>query len=109
MPDNEQRRPEGNRAASTAADAHHYIAGLRRRRAAARRLPPLACGCHEPWTCRHHDGPITDRQTEAAIAAADHLIEHQLCPIFGVDQARALWRAGRRDLAVRCGTQEVVA
>lgn len=82
---------------------------LHRRRAAASRCEPLECGCVDPWTCRHHDGNHdTDRQTEAAIAAGDHLLGHRLGPIYNVDQGRALWRAGRRDLAVRC-VQQVIA
>lgn len=30
----------------------HIQAQLERRREAAKRLPPLRCGCQDPWTCR---------------------------------------------------------
>jgi hypothetical protein len=35
------------------------LAGLRRRREAAWRLPPLDCGCRDPWTCRHRRMPAS--------------------------------------------------
>lgn len=82
---------------------------LHRRRAAAARCQPLECGCRDPWTCRHHDDDQDDdNQTEAAAQAGDYLLRHGLAPLYGVDRGRALWRAGRRDLAIRC-IQQVVA
>lgn len=88
----------------------HYIAGIRRRRAAADISRALVCGCTDPWTCRcyENDEPTT-RMTEAAIDAAEHLQSHGLQPLFSVRQARALWRAGRRDLATRTSTMVAAA
>jgi hypothetical protein len=37
---------------STKADSDTYPAQLRRRREASYRLPPLDCGCRDPWPCR---------------------------------------------------------
>jgi hypothetical protein len=31
---------------------YNNVSAMKRRREAARRLPPLACGCADPW--RHH-------------------------------------------------------
>ncbi|MGB3673584.1 MAG: hypothetical protein WA988_04000 [Candidatus Nanopelagicales bacterium] len=45
--------------------------------------------------------------TDAAIQAAEYLRRHALPPIFSIDQGRALWRAGRRDLAVLTTTSVV--
>lgn len=76
------------------------LSALDRRRKAAHRCQPLECGCRDSWTCRCHDNPeLTDRQIEAAIDAAEHLLSHQLTPQFTIPTRRALWRAGRRDLA----------
>lgn len=37
-------------------DRLDWVAAARRRAEAARRLPPMACGCHDPLTTRHMDG-----------------------------------------------------
>lgn len=77
-----------------------------RRRQAAHRCEPLDCGCRDKWTCRCDDNPEpTPQLTEAAITAAEYLQHHGLPPIFSVAQGRALWRAGRRDLAVLVTTE----
>lgn len=72
---------------------------LTRRRHAAQRSEPLDCGCSDPWICRCHDPELTDRQIEAAINAAEYLLAHKLPPLLTIPVRRALWRAGRRDLA----------
>lgn len=107
MPEKENR-PAGNGAANQTTGCNHYIASIGRRREASRRVQPLDCGCTDPWTCKHHN-PVrdADRQAEAAIAAGDHLLHHNLGPLYDVDTGRALWRAGRRDLAVRTASQVV--
>lgn len=109
MPDKEKRGPVTSGAASNdqPRSAHHYIAACQRRCDAARRVTPLECGCRDPYTCRCRDTEPTPHQTEAAIQAAEYLLHHALVPIFSIDQGRALWRAGRRDLAVLTTTQVV--
>lgn len=73
------------------------IAGLRRRRDASRRLPLLACGCRDPWPCRHLDGPSSDHDTEGAADAARHLLAVGLTPLLRLEYQRALWRRGGVD------------
>lgn len=108
MPEQEKRRPVTSGAASQQPRCTHYIASLRRRRDAAQRVTPLDCGCRDPWTCTCRDPQPSERMTDAAADAAEYLLHHGLPPIFSIDQGRALWRAGRRDLAVMCA-QQVVA
>ena len=80
-----------------------YVAGLRRRRTYADNARLLWCGrCTDPWTCRCYDGPITDRQADAAIEAAEHLEQLGIPGIFDRPTCQAMWRRGRRDLSVRC-------
>ncbi|PEG58592.1 hypothetical protein CQY21_21580 [Mycolicibacterium boenickei] len=82
------------------------FSALDRRRKAAHRCQPLECGCQDPWICRCHDPELTDQQIEAAINAAELLLQHGLMPLFTIPTRRALWRVGRRDLAT---LTEVVA
>lgn len=74
---------------------------LARRRRASHRCQPLDCGCRvrDPWVCRCHDPELTEHQIEAAIEAAEFLLDHGLTPLFTIPVRRALWRVGRRDLA----------
>lgn len=74
----------------------------RRRRAAAQRSAPLDCGCRDGWICRCTDHGISDIQADAVIAAAETLLALGAPGIFDADQCRAMWRRGRRDLAVSC-------
>lgn len=74
-------------------------AGLRY--AAARRLPPLApCGCRrDPLTDRHRcDDEISDRQLQAAVQAAHHILGAGYLPIFDLPTLRELWRGGHHQL-----------
>jgi hypothetical protein len=48
------------------------------------RLPPL----YEPL-------PLTEHQLDGATAAAEHLLAHQLPPIFPLPVIRALWHRER--------------
>jgi hypothetical protein len=74
---------------------------LRRRRVASWRLPPLDCGCRDPWTCKHYrDAYISDKQADAAVAAIEHLDLVGTPGLLDVDTCRAMWRIGFRDLAV---------
>uniref|UniRef100_A0A5Q5BKW4 Uncharacterized protein n=2 Tax=unclassified Mycobacterium TaxID=2642494 RepID=A0A5Q5BKW4_MYCSS len=95
------RKPEPHHAAGTA----DYIAGLRRRRAATYRLPVLACGCADPWTCRHHTkhGSVTDQFVDGYRDAAEHLLASGLTPPPNLPAMRAMWKRGGHDqrLAVR--------
>lgn len=72
----------------TAAD---NLAALRRRREASRRLPPLACGCVDPWTCRCDDPPPSEKMLDAATDAAEHLMLLGFAPVFGLATVRAMW------------------
>jgi hypothetical protein len=66
-----------------------------------RRLPPLgACGCiRDPLTDRHRCGAqISDKQLQAAVEAAEHLLDRDLTPIFDADTLRELWRRGHHQL-----------
>ncbi|MBN7452626.1 hypothetical protein B7435_33430 [Mycolicibacterium peregrinum] len=107
MPTNEKRGPADNGAApeDQAKVFREYIAGLRRRRAASYRLVPLECGCRDTWTCRCGQPEPSERMTDAATQAGEYLLHHGLPPIYSISQGRALWRAGHRELAVKCVQQ----
>ncbi len=74
------------------------LAAHRRRREAARRLPPLDCGCRDPWTCRHHDGPLSERQLDAYADAAEHLLTVGVTPAPNLPAMRRMWRRGGDEL-----------
>lgn len=85
---------------------------LRRRRAASWRMQAFcpSCSARDPLCCRCYENrEPTTRMTEAAIDAAEHLRLHGLSPLYSIAQGRALWRAGRRDLATLTSTQVVAA
>ena len=79
------------------------VSQLQRRREASYRMAPLACGCRDPLSCRCHDDPRYD--DEPAFAAPSALSRDELADLLAEllhpDTLRALWRGGRRDLAVR--------
>jgi hypothetical protein len=52
----------------------------------------------DPWQ-QWRPERLSDVQIEAAVAAAHHLLSQDLPPMFDVDTLRAMWRAGRRELA----------
>lgn len=79
------------------------LSRLGARRAASRRLPPLACGCADPWLCRCYDPEPSDRDADAYLAAVRHLFEHELAPALLVDTARILWRRGPAERAIVSG------
>ncbi len=68
------------------------------RRCASWRLIPLGCGCADPWPCRCSRPPLSDKQVDAVVQAAEHLFDAGYPPIFDVPTLRALWR-GHRELA----------
>lgn len=73
---------------------------LRRRRRASLRMPPLgeSGDIRDPHR-RWRPEKLSEKQLDAAVAAAEHLTEAGLSPVFDVDTLRAMWRAGRRQLA----------
>ncbi|OWY81913.1 hypothetical protein D1O33_03430 [Rhodococcus rhodochrous] len=58
------------------------------------RLPPLECGCVDPWWHRCNEPGPSQRRTDALTAAAAHLLDVGLTPIMPVDDLRELWRRG---------------
>jgi hypothetical protein len=72
------------------------VAGLRRRRAASRRVPPLDCGCPDPW-CRCSEPPLSERMIDAGRDAALHLLDAGNVPILEFEVLQALWRRGGAD------------
>lgn len=74
-------------------------ADLRRRRDASRRLPILESGRADPWF--YAPPAAEDENLQGVIAAAQHLLAHDLQPLISPDMCRMLWRCGYRDLAER--------
>ena len=74
------------------------LAGLRRRRKASQRLERLDCGCVDVSPHRCTRPPLSDKQVAAAAAAAHHLRDVNLTPVFDPPTLQALWRSGRRQL-----------
>ena len=73
------------------------LAGLKRRGQASQRMQPRACGCRDPWPCRHHDEPESENLVDAGRDAAQHLIDCGLIPLLHPDTMRGLWRRGGTD------------
>jgi hypothetical protein len=73
----------------------------RRRRCASRRVPPLACGCADPWPCRCTAAPLA-----AYPAAAMYLLSLGLTPAPDRDSLRTMYRRGgcHRQAAERIAT-----
>jgi hypothetical protein len=87
---------------STATDSnqqHSGVAAWNRRHQAARRLPPLDCGCPDPWPCRCSDPPLTHRQIDAGRMAAEHILRGGRIPLLEIEVLQALWRRGGDDRA----------
>jgi hypothetical protein len=70
---------------------------MRRRRQASYRLPPLDCGCRDPWPCRCDRPPLSQKIVDAGAQAAQHLRDCGLPPLVDVETRRALWRRGGDD------------
>jgi hypothetical protein len=88
------------------------LAAMRRRRRDSRRLPPIgACGCiRDPSHDRHRCGAqISDKQLQAAVDAAHHIIDAGYLPIFDVPTLRALWKSGHHELVDELHGAKVVA
>jgi hypothetical protein len=84
-------------AAASRQCAADTVAGLRRRRAASWRMECLACGCRDPWRPWRPER-LSEKQIAAAVAAAGHLRDAGLQPVFDVPTLRELWRAGHHQL-----------
>ena len=70
---------------------------LRRRRAASRRLPPLDCGCPDPWPCRCTEPPLTAHRVDSGRDAALHVLAGGHVPLLELEVLRALYRRGGAD------------
>jgi hypothetical protein len=96
-------RLAGNKAApseSTAADTCEHNAvprQLRRRRAASWRLPPLDCGCRDPWPCRCSEPPLSEHALDGWRDAALRLLFDGRVPLLPIEVRRALWKRGGPD------------
>jgi hypothetical protein len=75
-------------------------AGLRRRRKTSYRLPPLECGCVDPWLCRCADPPHSEKTVDGGADAARYLLERGLTPLLHPDTLCALYARGGADRAL---------
>jgi hypothetical protein len=71
---------------------------LGRRRYAAARSVPLEDGNRDPWRPWRPER-LSDKQVQAAVDAALHLLAADLPPQFDRVTLEAMWRAGHRDIA----------
>ncbi len=94
---------EGQRTGQTASPCNPRskveatAAELRARRAAGCRLPPLDCGCRDPWPCRCTRPPLSERTVDGYRAAARHVLRDGNTPALPIEVLRALWRRGGAD------------
>ena len=65
---------------------------LTRRRLAAKRLPPLDCGCRDPWPCRCTQPPLSEVALDGWRASIEHLLRQGCVPLVPIEVRRALWR-----------------
>jgi hypothetical protein len=70
---------------------------LWRRRRAADECRPLASGHRDPWRPWRPE-KLSEKQVDAAAAAAEYLLDAGMAPRFDIDTLRQLWRAGHADL-----------
>ncbi|RAL33100.1 hypothetical protein CVN56_21190 [Rhodococcus sp. AQ5-07] len=73
---------------------------LARRREASRRVPPLDCGCPDPWPCKCSVPPLSDRVADSWRDAAAHILFTGKCPIVPFEVLRALYRRGGEDRGI---------
>lgn len=71
--------------------------GWKARRFAAARVPPLDCGCRDPWPCHCTRPPLSKRTVDGYRAAARHVLRDGNTPALPLEVLRALWRRGGPD------------
>ena len=64
---------------------------------ASQRLAPLASGVRDPWQPWRPE-KLSEKQTDAAAAAAAHLLACGYAPVFDIETLRAMWKAGHHQL-----------
>lgn len=77
-----------------------WLSRMKRRRGATHRLPPLDCGCRDPWPCRCTEPPLTEQRIDAAREAALHILANGQVPLLQIEELRALYRRGGNDRAL---------
>ena len=60
-------------------------------------MPPLDCGCADPWPCRCGRPPLSERKVDAGADAARHILGVGCVPLLRLDVLRALYRRGGDD------------
>ena len=83
-------------------------AQLARRRSAIHRLPPLECGCVDPWRCHCDEPELLERRIDGLSAAIAHLLDAGLTPIVPIDDLRAVWRRGGAERRLAAAVAERV-
>jgi hypothetical protein len=74
------------------------VIALRRRRAAVQRMSPYgACSCVDPWTCRHGEGPPSERMVDGYRDAILHLDANGLLAAPLLPELQIMWRRGGTD------------
>jgi hypothetical protein len=67
---------------------------IQARRESARRLPPMECGCSDPWPRRCARPEPSDKGVEGYAEALAYLASHGLLGAPFLPELRALWRRG---------------
>jgi hypothetical protein len=73
---------------------------IKRRRSATRRVPPLDCGCPDPWPCRCAEPPLSEGMIDAGRDAALLILDTGRVPLLKFEVLQALWRRGGADRAL---------
>jgi hypothetical protein len=73
---------------------HTVATAIQARRESARRLPPMECGCSDPWPCRCASAEPSDKGVEGYLEAVAHLSSLGLLGAPFLPELRALWRRG---------------
>jgi hypothetical protein len=68
-------------------------------------MPPLDCGCPDPWLCRCSGAQLTENMIAAAVAAAELLDGLGTPGLFDADTCRAMHRRGYERLALEAARQ----
>jgi hypothetical protein len=84
---------------ATDSNQHNGLALWKRRHAARLRVPPLDCGCPDPWPCRCSQPPLSEKWINASRAAGERLLSLGCVPLLEIEVLQALWRRGGDDRA----------